>query len=259
MGRPHGGLCWVIHKRFNLLSQTIFNHNIIKAVITSHNKTFNLYGAWLPFDNKTKESLCLFKSNLSLIESQIKLDKDEEIIILGDFNADLKRGNRFDKILVKFVERNFLMDSLDFNSQSVNYTYRKGDYVAKLDHIFIKESAKSSLKYSHICDDIEKSDHYPVVASFKYDHAKPESAQNSEQNLFHKFNWNNKEFTTKFSVNIQELLTNNNDFVLVPDITNARSIIDSNLSNICKILIKGARMSEKELNITYKIKFCLQI
>ena len=71
-GRPHGGLCWVIHKRFNLVSQTIFNQSIIKATIEVSNKIFNLYGTWLPFDNNSKESLNIFKSNLSLIESQIK-------------------------------------------------------------------------------------------------------------------------------------------------------------------------------------------
>ena len=126
-GRPHGGLCWVIHKKFNLVSQTIYNQSIIKAVITSQSKTFNLYGAWLPFDNGKKESLALFKSNLSLLESQVKLDGSDESIILGDFNADLTRGNRFDKLLVKFVEKNLLVDSLDVNSQNVNHTYRKGE------------------------------------------------------------------------------------------------------------------------------------
>ena len=60
-GRPHGGLCWVIHRRFNLVSQTIFNKNLIKVSIQREDITFNLYGTWLPYDNNSPESLCYSK------------------------------------------------------------------------------------------------------------------------------------------------------------------------------------------------------
>jgi len=69
--------------------------------------------------------------------------------------------------------------------------------VAKLDYIFIRDKHKGSLNFSLICNDIETSDPYPVMATFQYDQVKPESKQNTEQKLFQKFNWNNQEFTTK--------------------------------------------------------------
>ena len=50
----------------------------------------------MPFDD---ELLAYFQSNLSLIESEIKLNKIHDIITIGDFNANMKKKNRFDAIL----------------------------------------------------------------------------------------------------------------------------------------------------------------
>ena len=72
-GRPHGGLCWVIHKKINLISQTTFSESLIKIIIEKNKKNFNLFGAWLPFDDNTKDRMCVFKTNISLLESQIKI------------------------------------------------------------------------------------------------------------------------------------------------------------------------------------------
>ena len=45
---------------------------------------------------------CIYKSNISLIESELKAEKN--VIIIGDQNADPSRSNPFDEIFNGFVE-----------------------------------------------------------------------------------------------------------------------------------------------------------
>ena len=70
------------------------------------------------------------------------------------------------------------------------------------------------------------------------------------------------EFTEKFRLNVERLLNNNEDFKFDTDNVSVRPIIDSNLNNLCKVLIKSARMAEKDLNICHKNhsnKKCLRL
>ena len=85
------------------------------------------------------------------------------------------------------MKKNSLVDSLDLYTQAVEHTYYKGDYVAKLDHILIRETSKYLVKSSHIDDAIETSDHYPVKCNFTYTIEPCESGIESAHDLFHKF------------------------------------------------------------------------
>ena len=62
----------------------------------------------------------------------------------------------------------------------------------------------------------------------------------------------NSEFTEKYKICVEKLLNEEKVFLLESNRTNFREIIDSNLSHLRKTLIKGARLSEKELNISKK-------
>ena len=49
----------------------------------------------LPFDGSSIEILANYQSNISLLESLLKVNLGKKIMILGDFNWDLKRNKRF--------------------------------------------------------------------------------------------------------------------------------------------------------------------
>jgi hypothetical protein len=173
-GRPHGGLCWVISKRCVLTSQVVFNKNVSKVSIEYNNNELDLYGVWLPFDDKSKERLCLFRSNISLIEAQLKLNKSGEAIVMGDFNSDLNRGNRFDKLLNIFTKKLKLCDITD--SPDLDHTYKKGDYSAKIDHIFVKCYSSMETKGKVIFDSLDTSDHRMVQGIIQFKSQKNWSA-----------------------------------------------------------------------------------
>ena len=78
---------------------------------------------------------------------------------MGDFNSDLNRGNRFDKLLNKFTKKLKLCDITD--SPDLYHTYKKGDYSAKIDHIFVKCDSSMETKGKVIFDSLDTSDHRP--------------------------------------------------------------------------------------------------
>jgi hypothetical protein len=67
-----------------------------------YEKEILLVGVYMPFDNSKnkKETLSLYEISLSLLATLIckAQSNDIPIFIIGDFNVDLKRKNKFDEI-----------------------------------------------------------------------------------------------------------------------------------------------------------------
>jgi len=87
------------------------------------------------------------------------------VLIGGDFNADVNRGNRFDVLLNSFIsENNFLLVDQEFSS-GLDYTYSKrvgtnNVYRAFIDHCILTSKEKI-LNYccQVLYDDVNNSDH----------------------------------------------------------------------------------------------------
>jgi hypothetical protein len=54
--------------------------------------------------------------------------------IIGDFNCDMDRNNRFDAILKIFVFNNNFFKSVNYYDQEISYSYKNG-YKSTIDHI----------------------------------------------------------------------------------------------------------------------------
>ena len=251
-GRPHGGLCWVINKKCTLTAQVFFNQYVSKICIEYDNNILDVFGVWLPFDNNSKDRLCLYKSNISLLEAQIKLNKSTETILLGDFNADLTRAKRFDKLIVRMCNKLKLIDVTD--QKTPEYTYKKGEYSAKIDHIFVKCDSCLDMSGKIINDILDTSDHKPVQVCIelkkqvnKKEHIVP------EKNNFHKFDWNNNELVVIYKKNVKKMLEKK-EFHALANNLNFKEIIDEKISLLTKCLVKCVRQAEQELNGIYKSK-----
>ncbi len=105
----------------------------------------------MPFDINKLDSILEYEMNITILSELIKNAKVEsefDIIIGGNFNADLYRSKRLDIKLIEFIEKNkiFSMDTLLI--QQINYSYRNGDYRAKSDHILVyQKKEKKSKEY----------------------------------------------------------------------------------------------------------------
>ena len=69
-------------------------------------------------------------------------NEGQPIAIMGDFNAAIGRGKRFDKALETFLERCHLIDGIHLSNQDLDFSWSNGSDKAIIDHIiFNKESS----------------------------------------------------------------------------------------------------------------------
>ena len=198
-GRPFGGRAFIFKKSFNVLTYSFVNKHISIFSFSFHNKIFTLITVYLPFDNNSFLNFCEFKSNLQIINELFNFYslKNHSFFVLGDFNADLKRNNRFD-----FEFKNYLIDNdLFCISPSLNYnefSYHNGEYRATLDHCLASASEWNMLVSSSFLDDIiNLSDHKPIQVCITF------NKSNRIFNFFDKNNCDNEVKTITLLPNLE--------------------------------------------------------
>ncbi|CAF1122752.1 unnamed protein product, partial [Brachionus calyciflorus] len=140
------------------------------------------FGVWLKFDDNSSESLENFQSNLLMLESEIKnnVEKNQPFVIMGDWNADLERGRRFDIIFKDFVNNTDLIISDDLDSQKM---------------VDVK-----------ICNDNNNSsDHLPITIKV-FDDLGVKDESNQLIKKFHSFDWNCSAFIDKYNENLEKMI-----------------------------------------------------
>jgi hypothetical protein len=151
-----------------------------------NNIEFLCIGLYLPFDDsKNKDnSKAIFELTLSRILALIEHHKDKNIpiILMGDFNADFHRNNRFDGILKKFIKDNDMIILDHISEDEIPHTYTTARVLNKrlnrtkrfhynLDH-FILYSKRSleilkDSKFMFFDDVANTSDHQAINFSFQ--------------------------------------------------------------------------------------------
>lgn len=249
-GRPFGGICWVIKNSIEIVSQNFFNNKVSCIELNDNGKHLFVYGAWMPFDNKKSENDNTYQSYLSLIEGQIKNNKGSMNLVIGDFNSDINRGNKFDCYLRKFISKCKLFSCTE-NKNKDNFTYQNGNYKSTIDYILLSNNSKKNLVTSEIIFDIlDCSDHKPISASIKITSLNRKIEHHSSinnKNKFHKFPWKDADFIGSF----KEILVNNLSNIEYFSNNNSNSpkeLIDENLKLLTKTLLKSARQAEKTIN-----------
>lgn len=85
---------WLVKKALNIISYTELSNDVsVISIELNDGNTFQIYGGWLKFDDNSTESFAEFRSNILMLESEIKNNREKgtSFILLGDWNADLKR------------------------------------------------------------------------------------------------------------------------------------------------------------------------
>ena len=103
-GRCFGGRCWVVKDEFVIDDYVVLNQDLSKlTVIEPSGVTSIIYGIWQPFDDGSHERLALLHSTLDILHNELLKISVNEVFIMGDFNADMVRGKRFDKLVCSFI------------------------------------------------------------------------------------------------------------------------------------------------------------
>lgn len=154
IGRPKGGLAFIAKNHLKCNFREISEYiGVLKMRGTA------IVGVYLPYDCKDNEFE--FKLQITKLEELIlKLKKDYDVIIVGDFNSDLhKKGSYNSRSLKRLIKRTgFTIGEAEF-SQSFNYTYFFKETTSHLDHVLINMKYPRVESVKIIKDPKNSSDH----------------------------------------------------------------------------------------------------
>ena len=252
-GRSYGGRCWVIRDGYVVKSFETLNRAVTKLLIVDPSGVdVVIYGVWQPFDNGSSERLGLFLSTMTILQDELMKLKATKAFIIGDFNADLLRGNRFDKLLKRFVENLDLLDVSRIFGKDKIPTYHKGSYKATIDHFFCNKVASLTLRsFDIIYKEICMSDHKPVacIADFvrKSSPAAYVDSTSVPNKNMHKFPWSNNLFISSYKRYVSELCLTLKSELMDKSLEELAGCAAGNLN---RVLLKAARKAEVEIGLT---------
>ncbi len=176
-GRPFGGQCWVFDKSIKSTENEFLNKHLSYIILKFGQFEFAIIGTHMPFDDSKNRdnSKSMYELTLSLISVLIDKFKTRNIpfFIAGDFNADIFRKNRFDKLLLEFTSENNLTLLDHLCTQKVDFTYSSFNSFSRIDHV-IASTDHGSNKFidfqCNILDDIVNlSDHRNLSVDFSFE------------------------------------------------------------------------------------------
>ncbi len=158
-----------------------------RFVITDHKK-FLLYNVYFPNGGSGEERHNFKQEFLKKFKSHLKqvLDSGREVVLVGDYNVAHKEMDVYDPVRLSkesgflpeerawfddFLEIGFVDAFRQLNTEKPNrYTWwsyqergRLGNRGWRIDYICISKGLAKKLKSCEILDDIEGSDHCPVI------------------------------------------------------------------------------------------------
>ena len=128
-----------------------------------------------------------------------------QVVIMGDFNSDIRRKNEFDNILLECTARvNFGIIDVNF-SQICNFTYRNREVKSWIDHVLARLSNESISSVKILQDDDNQSDHNAMEIILEL----VDQIENSKnENKKIKFKWDCMKFVEIYNRIFNEKLGN---------------------------------------------------
>ena len=162
-GRPSGGVA--IFWRAELakfVSPLYVNNFLIGVTLSTSNYKILLLNVYMPCDMQTADALYKYKQSLAILGSVITEQNFNHVILVGDFNADPRKG-RFWRLLRDFVDSLSLLvlDNM-FPPDTFTYLCPSRDSTSWLDHVICSPNIKSKISKMSVSYDYALFDHFPI-------------------------------------------------------------------------------------------------
>ena len=137
-------------------------------------------GVWPSFDDNKSETADCFRHHLELLAEVAKECRRRcvQFAFVGNWNADIGRQKRFDRMLREFISQNLLFSPAGSSATHTYYKKMKNAtpstaaiyYSARLDYIMIPAEAVESIRdFKVVRVERETSDHRPVLIKLSID------------------------------------------------------------------------------------------
>lgn len=168
-GRPSKGVAIFWKKELsNFISPVLINDFIIGMILQCNYFKVLFLNVYLPCDLQTHDSLDSYRNALASLNVVIEEQNINEVIIVGDFNADPYKG-RFWNYLSSFCRNNSLnvLNEL-LPDNSFTYLCPAKNTTSWLDHIMGTEKAVDRITKIYIDYELAIYDHFPLCFSFNF-------------------------------------------------------------------------------------------
>ena len=162
-GRPCRGVSIMWRKSLSkYVSPVIIDDSIIGIIITNNMSRILLLNVYFPCDLQTFEAIDNYRLMLAKVKAVILENNFSDIILMGDFNADPRKG-RFWKELCVLINY-FSLKVLDEQLPQDSFTYLcpAKNTTSWLDHILYSEGLTECIFDVQIDYEVALYDHFPI-------------------------------------------------------------------------------------------------
>ena len=170
-GRPHGGTAILWHDNLNCKVDIIntISGRLSSVLVTNGNKQYLLVTVYMPPYDAGSNCVDVYGDILAEISQLSNTHSDANVLVMGDWNTDFKRNNRYNDLLNTFLLSDDLKAAYHVNDSPIEFTYISPDGLSRsyIDHLLLDNEMFNHLsEYVTLNEGDNTSDHLPVVATF---------------------------------------------------------------------------------------------
>ena len=193
VGRPWGGLFWIIKKEIKILNYEVLEDGISYIEIVINNKNLVIIGSYLTSQSSKIDQKVKYDSQLLIIREKINLCRQEnkKFILIGDLNGDILRNKYSNDLKLNHFIRNNKIKSLKNNTNNINFSYYKENCKSLIDHVIV-DNDEQNITMEILKHDENTSDHLVIIAKINIDEKSIVIEKKKEpSSLTKNINWQN--------------------------------------------------------------------
>ena len=165
-GRPYGGVAWIVSKFISKRIVIVFhNHRISHCAF---DQTV-IIGVYMHHNDNSDDTATENEENIGILDSLMEQFEKAKIMIVGDWNMDIYRRKKHDRLLSNFAKKNELTNVSKLFGQQIDFTYEQNNNRSMIDHVLVnRQMAKEVEQCNIVQDNMNTSDHLIVNTTIKY-------------------------------------------------------------------------------------------
>ena len=169
-GRPSRGVAIFWRKKLShCVKPVLISDSVIGVILSGEVGEVLLINTYMPCDLQTLDALDKYRQMLATLETVIREQNINNVIVIGDFNADPRKG-RFWKELPDFVGSLSLtvVDDQLLPVDSFTYLCPAKSTTSWLDHVMCSKHIKGWFSDMYIDYDMALYDHFPLCFNLSF-------------------------------------------------------------------------------------------